>query len=98
MHPSIILLALSSSISFVMANPSPLLAKGAHQVNGVATFNDYSKQSSTVCRKFKAGTFLESSSCHFTTNHFFQINRDTSVPPLATLVRISGAANVMEPV
>lgn len=70
MHQSILLLALGSSTSFVAAKPRPLLLVGASQVDGVATFNNYNTQTSTVCGKFYAGTLLQSISCHSTTNYF----------------------------
>ncbi len=63
MHQSIILLALGSSISFTTAKP--LLPVGASQVDGVATFNNYNTQTSTVCGKFYAGTFLQSIPCQY---------------------------------
>ncbi len=68
MHLPIILLALGSSISFAAAKPRPLLPVGASQVDGVATFNNYNTQTSTVCGKFYAGLLLHSIACHSTPN------------------------------
>ena len=68
MHQSTLLLALGSSIAFVTATPRPLLALGAFEVPGVATFNNYNTQKTTVCNKFYAGTLTHSKFHHPTTD------------------------------